>query len=75
MDLRIVPSSFLHVKIRPPKDLNICYEFGIEIVLRRVVQYTQTAANRQRQLTNRQTGSRFAAKWCCDTGGLRNHLL
>ena len=44
-------------------------------MLRRVVQYTQTAANRQRQLTNRQTGSRFAAKWCCDTGGLRNHLL
>ena len=30
-------------------------------VVWRVVQYTQTAANRQRQLTNRQTGSRFAA--------------
>ena len=41
----------------------------------RVVQYTQTAANRQRQLTNRQTGSQFAAKWCCDTGDLKNHLL
>ena len=34
----------------------------------RVVQYTQTAANCQ-------TGSRFAAKWCCDTGGLKNHLF
>ena len=34
----------------------------------RVVQCTRTAANRQ-------TGSRFAAKWCWDTGGLRNHLL
>ena len=32
------------------------------------MQYTQTAANRQ-------TGNRFAAKWCCDTGVLRNHLL
>ena len=29
---------------------------------KKVVQYTQTAANRQMQLTNRQTGSRFAAK-------------
>ena len=34
----------------------------------RVVQCTRTAANRQ-------TGSRFAAKWCCDTRDLRNHLL
>ena len=34
----------------------------------RVVPNTQIAANRQ-------TGSRFAAKWCWDTGGLRNHLL
>ena len=34
----------------------------------RVVPYTQIAANRQ-------TGSRFAAKWCWDTGGLRNRLL
>ena len=29
----------------------------------RVVQYIP---NRQKQLTNRQTGSRFAATWCCD---------
>ena len=41
----------------------------------RVVQYTQTAANRQRQLTNRQTGSRFAAKWCCHTGDIVYNIL
>ena len=33
----------------------------------RVVQYTQTAANCQ-------TGSRFAAKWCCDTGDLKKTI-
>ena len=40
----------------------------------RVVQYTQTATIRQRQLANRSTGSRFAVNVSRYTGNLINHL-
>ena len=40
----------------------------------RVVQYTQTATIRQRQLANRSTGSRFAVNASRYTGNLINHL-